>query len=381
MHQAFFGAYLLLAACLPLSAAGQASPRHPTTRQEDIPTVTRRALPAVGLVVVSDKGGNGIAEGSGFLVSRDGKLVTNYHVIENAASAVVKFPNGAFYAVQGVLGIDKDKDLAVLKLSGTDFPFLPLGDSGKLQVGETVVAIGNPLALEATVSSGIISAVRELEAEGRVRVIQTTAPISPGSSGGVLLNLKGEVVGVTSFHLVSGQNLNFAVAADYVKPMLSLDTVMPFARDKERVRLSPGGAAQSSEGAVASSGVSKEIDIPKDWITLADGSPLTVRTEGDYIYEQADIPGDGKYSKELRMICDTKRQGSEWVGTCRYKILLMWGSLVTENWCSLELGEKITSVSPRKIEGVSQKWRRATSVQTCPTPGTEWEPFAYIPKD
>ena len=145
---------LAFAVCLPLAADQAASPRHPAQQQgQDIPTVTRRALPAVGLVVVSDKGGNGIAEGSGFLVSRDGKLVTNYHVIENAASAIVKFPNGAFYAVQGVLGTDKVKDLAVLKLSGTDFPFLPLGDSGKVQVGETVVAIGNPLALEATVSN------------------------------------------------------------------------------------------------------------------------------------------------------------------------------------------------------------------------------------
>jgi hypothetical protein len=402
-------------------------------------------------VVVSDKGGNGIAEGSGFLVSRDGKLVTNYHVIENAASAIVKFPNGAFYAVQGVLGTDKVKDLAVLKLSGTDFPFLPLGDSGKVQVGETVVAIGNPLALEATVSNGIVSAVRELEGEDRLRVIQTTAPISPGSSGGVLLNLKGEVVGVTTFHLVSGQNLNFAVPADYIRPLLAFKIVNPFAPDNGRAEPNSANAAESSARDVASSSgadaekgyetcdcasyssvllfssatsdnvvdhlycgeevsiisretrsnnprlkvrsdkdaegyispnfVCKRIEIPKDWISLESGTPMTVRKDGDHIYEMGEAPGDGRYSKEIRTICDTKRQGSEWVGTCRYRILLVWESAVTENWCSLELGERITSISPRRIEGMTQKFERATNIQNCPTPGSGWEPWAYIPKD
>ena len=182
-----------------------------------------------------------MAQGSGFFVDRTGKLVTNFHVIEAAASAVVKSSMGAFYPVKGVLGIDKEHDLAVLKVAGSDFTFLPLGDSDVVQLGDKVVAIGSPLGLEDTISDGLISGIRDL---GKYTVFQTTAAISPGSSGGVLLNSKGEVVGITSFQLTSGQNLNFAIPVKYAKPLLKSDELLAFAPIQEAPVETPRPSAQ-----------------------------------------------------------------------------------------------------------------------------------------
>ena len=118
-----------------------------------------------------------------------------------------------------MLASDKDRDVAVIKAHGNDFRTLTLGDSDRLQVGEEVVAIGNPLSLESTVSNGIVSAIRTVEDEGG-KFVQITAPISPGSSGGPLFNMAGEVVGITTSHIKGGENLNFAIPINDVKLML-----------------------------------------------------------------------------------------------------------------------------------------------------------------
>jgi S1-C subfamily serine protease len=207
--------------CLLLVAAmsAQNAPSTNKGRHLDIPAISREANGAIVSIVMSDKDGHPIAQGSGFLISKDGQVVTNYHVIKNGSSAVVKLPDGAFFAVDGVLASDKDRDVAVIKAHGNDFRTLTLGDSDRLQVGEEVVAIGNPLSLESTVSNGIVSAVRTIETEGG-DFLQITAPISPGSSGGPLFNMAGEVVGITTSRMKEGQNLNFAIPINDVKPLV-----------------------------------------------------------------------------------------------------------------------------------------------------------------
>jgi S1-C subfamily serine protease len=189
------------------------------SRHLDIPAISREANGAIVSIVMSDKDGHPIAKGSGFFISKDGHVLTNYHVIRNGSSAVIKLPNGAFFAVDGVLASDKNRDVAIIKAHGNDFRTLTLGDSDRLQVGEEVVAIGNPLSLESTVSNGIVSAVRTIEAEGG-KFLQITAPISHGSSGGPLFNMAGEVVGITTSGYNGGGNLNFAIPINDVKPML-----------------------------------------------------------------------------------------------------------------------------------------------------------------
>jgi hypothetical protein len=206
-----------------LLAVAMSAQNAPTTNKErhlDIPAISREANGSVVSIVMSDKDNHPIAQGSGFLISSDGKVVTNYHVIKSGASALVKLPDGAFFAVDGVLASDKNRDLAIIKAHGTDFRMLTLGDSNRLQIGEEVVAIGSPLSLESTVSNGIVSGIRSVEEEGG-KLLQITAPISPGSSGGPLFNMVGQVVGITTSHLKDGENLNFAIPINDVKSLLT----------------------------------------------------------------------------------------------------------------------------------------------------------------
>jgi len=207
--------------------------------EKTIPVIARDAGKAIVLVVASNCPGDMVAQGSGFVVSPEGVVVTNFHVIKGCSSAIIKFADGAFYQVAGVLATDPTKDIAVLKIdsSVSEFPFLVIADSDQVQVGEHVVAIGSPLALlelagntdistESTVSDGIISGKREWEGHG-ITVLQTTAPISHGSSGGALLDLQGQVLGITTMGMGEGQNINFVVPAKYVTSMLSVERLTP----------------------------------------------------------------------------------------------------------------------------------------------------------
>jgi hypothetical protein len=187
--------------------------------RKDIPAIAKAANGSIVSIVMSDKDGKPITQGSGFLVSNDGVVVTNYHVISEGSSAIVKFPDGAFYLVDGLFASDKARDVAIIKAHGENFRTVTLGNSDRVQVGEEIVAIGNPLSLESTVSNGIVSAIRTIEEEGG-KFLQVTAPISPGSSGGPLFNMAGEVVGITTLKFKGGENLNFAIPINDAKLLL-----------------------------------------------------------------------------------------------------------------------------------------------------------------
>lgn len=206
---------ILIFAILTASLAG--CDTHPS--KENIAAIAKSADGAVVSIIMLDNGGQSIAQGSGFVVSADGRIVTNYHVINNGSSAIAKLPNGAFFPVDGVLAFDKDRDIAVIKAHGEDFHTVPLGDSSRVEVGDEVIAIGNPLSLESTVSNGIISGIRTIQEDGG-DFLQVTTPISPGSSGGPLFNMDGQVVGITTMYLKGGENLNFAVPIDDAKGLL-----------------------------------------------------------------------------------------------------------------------------------------------------------------
>src|ERR1700674_172974 len=194
-------------------AAQSAPPR------KDIPAIAKAANGAI-VTIITANNDKPIAQGTGFLVTADGVIVTNYHVIETGNVALVKFPDDTAFPVDGVLAADKVRDLAIIKIHGKTFRTLTLGNSDQIQVGEEVVAIGNPLSLESTVSNGIVSGIRTSKEQGG-KFLQTTAPISPGSSGGPLFNMRGEVVGINTMYLEGGENLNFAIPVNDAKLLLS----------------------------------------------------------------------------------------------------------------------------------------------------------------
>lgn len=191
----------------------------------DVKSLVRANSPAVVTVETRDRRGTPLGTASGFLISSDGILVTNQHVIRGAHSLIAYLENGGSYSVEKVIGFSCDTDLAVLQLNarGVKFPAVRLGHSEDIEVGERVIAIGSPIGLAATVSEGIISAIRR-EPRTDVRLLQTTAAISPGSSGGPLIHRGSAVIGVTTFGIRGGQNLNFAIPSEYIISILRKPT-------------------------------------------------------------------------------------------------------------------------------------------------------------
>jgi S1-C subfamily serine protease len=190
----------------------------PVPPRMEIPEIVKASQGTVVSIVIGDED-QPLAQGTGFFVRKDGIVITNFHVIANGDRAIVKLPDGKTFPVEGVLAFDKRRDLAVIKVRGSDFKAVILGDSNQVRVGEDVVAIGNPLSLESTVSNGIVSGIRSIPEEGG-RFLQVTAPISPGSSGGPLFDMRGRVIGITSMFLQGGENLNFAIPINDAKRLL-----------------------------------------------------------------------------------------------------------------------------------------------------------------
>ena len=159
--------------------------------------------------------------GSGFIIDKAGHILTNNHVIEKAEEIKVKLSNQKEYDAE-VIGTDPKTDLALIKIKAAgDLPVVHMGDSDTLEVGEWVVAIGNPFGLEQTVTTGIISAKGRVIGAGPYDdFLQTDASINPGNSGGPLFNLKGEVVGINTAIVAGGQGIGFAIPVNIAKRLL-----------------------------------------------------------------------------------------------------------------------------------------------------------------
>ena len=180
-----------------------------------IPDIVAKAKPAVVQVIASDGNWSPIRTGTGFFVSADGDLLTNFHVIQGAAHISARTNKGAIFVFERVIAESADSDVALLKFQATDVDFLKMGTSMNAVEGETVLVIGNPEGLQGTVSNGIISAFRENRS-----YIQITAPVSPGSSGSPVLDETGEVIGMATLVYKEGQNLNFAISAEVIETVV-----------------------------------------------------------------------------------------------------------------------------------------------------------------
>src|SRR6185369_6855061 len=160
--------------------------------------------------------------GSGFLISKDGYIVTNSHVVRDAESIQVKLSNDKVYDAK-VIGGDHKTDIAVIKINAADLPVAVLGDSDKLEVGQWAIAIGNPFGLERSMTVGVVSATgrSNMGIETYENFIQTDASINPGNSGGPLLNIHGEVIGINTAIVAAGQGIGFAIPITMAKPIVT----------------------------------------------------------------------------------------------------------------------------------------------------------------
>jgi serine protease Do len=208
------------------------------------------------------------SSGTGVVISPDGYVLTNFHVIENAHEIIVTLPGGEEYNSE-VIGSDRFTDLALLKMEGSNFPFAPLGDSNDLIIGEWVIALGNPYGLfdvsdQPTATAGIISAINMdfgQQESGQIfqDMIQTDAAINPGNSGGPLVNSLGEVVGINTFIYTGSNYSKGSIGISFAIPINRAKTIAEELKNKGKIdrNYSTGLQVQSLNKRVA-----RYLDLP-----------------------------------------------------------------------------------------------------------------------
>src|SRR3989449_539787 len=296
------------------------------------------------------------AVGSGFILSADGYIVTNNHVVEDAVGIQVKLADGRELAAK-VVGRDPKTDLALLKVAVTGLPVIPVGDSNALQVGEPVMAIGNPFGLQQTVTTEIVSATGRVIGSGPYdNFIQTDASINPGNSGGPLINARGEVIGINTAIVSQGGGsvgIGFAVPSSLAKSVITQlaahgegergwlgVSVQPLT--KELAKTFKRGDATRARGAAAVEG------SPAEQAGVKSGD-VVVEFAGKKVTKSADLPSLGaeaRVGSEVPMV--VVREGKEVRLTARIA--------------------RLQDEEPSKVAGVEGKGQLGLSVQPLTPP-------------
>lgn len=235
-------------AARPATSTSNSAPTVPTTNAE---TLREKAIADVGPAVVEVQNvGTGL--GSGVIIRKDGYIVTNHHVVSGAQQIMVVLPDGRSMKAK-LIGDDAVDDLAVIKIDDNKLPTASFGDSTKLRVGQTVLALGNPLGIANTVTNGIVSAVNRTVREGQqtsgsiLHAIQTDAAINPGNSGGALINLGGQVVGIPTLTAIDPEfnapasGVGFAIPSNTVQNITG--QLIKYGKVKESGRAAVGISA------------------------------------------------------------------------------------------------------------------------------------------
>jgi len=255
---------------LPVSQGG--------TKKTRINQIYQRVQEGVVSIVVRESGGG--ASGSGFVISGDGTIVTNDHVVENATSVRVRFNDGEEAVPAKVIGTDPSSDIAVLKVSPrvADLKPLTLANSNNVAVGDNAIAIGYPLGLDRTATAGIISGLgRTIQAPNGFQidnVIQTDAPINPGNSGGPLLDDRGRVIGVNSQIATAGSQGNVGIG--FAVPSNTVRQVVPKLQRGQKVRRAYLGVSTTeASGGRGAQVANVTAGGPAERIGLRAGSSIT----------------------------------------------------------------------------------------------------------
>ena len=209
------------------AAAKSADEDSPSQESAGVEAVYQRVRPS--LAVISVRGGDGRPRGlgSGFVISAEGLIATNMHVIGENRPIEVQLANGKHYDVTAVHAFDRHLDLAILRIDARGLAPLVLGDSEVLRAGQAVVALGNPLGLRHSVVSGVVSGRREIDSRS---MIQLAIPIESGNSGGPLVDMQGRVAGILTLKSAVTSNLGFAVPINDLKPLIAKPNPVPIER-------------------------------------------------------------------------------------------------------------------------------------------------------
>jgi len=330
----------------PMTAQGQQS----TAKKRDVVSKTpmkiaeiARRVSKATVLIRTLRQDNSQVSGSGFIVDPSGTIVTNAHVVDSGIQVGVRLHDGETYDVIGVRAIDWKRDIAVIQIPGFKLPTVTLGDSDSVRPGEEIVVIGNALGiLEDTITTGVISGVRTIH--GR-KLFQMDAAVSPGNSGGPVVDRRGEVIGITVLKLTKGESLNFAIPVNYARGMLS------FQLEKGLTRLVP---SENSLGNLFADGSRR---IPSRWKSLTSGAVKKVRAGGDHLYVETVVPEEYQ-AAGVMSIAELKKDGEKWVGENRVRSICVvgggpwvWSKSAHTKQCSFEWDIEIDLLSPTRIEG------------------------------
>ena len=380
MRRTGLGCQLLLATIVLSSSTGMTEALSASSGSEVFD-----ALADSVVLLLAEHGGGDVSQGTGFVVTEDGVVATALHVIDGATNIAVKLRSGELFDVAYVVNFDKRKDLALVKLLAVDLTPVPLADFSTVRTGDSVIAITNPKGLEHAYAEGSVSAVRLDDSMG-AKVVQTTVPLSSGSSDGPLLNSAGEAIGLVSFKLVDGESLNFGIPISYVAGLLQLDRQLSLATFNEQVR-------QADTRNVADFDDQVRGSLEGQWKSITTGDRFVAREAGGALYLEL-VPGaggdgsssvttakltaiDGGWAGELTMefTCDyVSGRGTPWQKT--HKKL-----------CSFEMQVELPSVAPTEMTG-RVKWL-PSGVETTPKDckncyediPLEWREFVLVRPD
>lgn len=362
-----------LVLCATTVMLAQPGPQDPQ-QTFDSARIAKQVGPAV--VLIQGKTDTGEILGSGFILSSDGKIATNLHVIKDLKTAGVQLASGDKFDSFSVLAFDARKDIAIIKIPGFDLPTAVLGNSNDIQIGEPVLAAGSPLGLQGSVSTGVVSSVRDDPAGEGFKVIQTDATANPGNSGGPLVNSRGQVIGVVTFKLRGTENLNFAIPINYLRGLMES---APSALSLDELRAKIANSPDVFNPDISST----------RWKSLTSGTTKVVRRDGDRIYIETVMP-EAEKNAGCFNLADLQKKGDMFVGrgrsscVCQYtKGLGVYARNYTNRFGD-EYDVEITMISPTRIEGRSTI-HPAGSKFDCQKgsyakPATDWQPFAWIPE-
>jgi S1-C subfamily serine protease len=282
----------------------QSSARPQASSQSfDSAQITKKISPCV--VLIKGNGNAGETLGTGFIISSDGRIATNLHVVESLKNGRVQLASGEKFDSFSILVFDARKDIAVIKIPGFDLPTVALGNSNNVQVGEPVLAVGSPLGLQGTVTTGVVSSMRDDPTGGGFKVLQTDASVNPGNSGGPLVNRQGEVIGVITYKLRGTENLNFAIPINYLRGLAELATATAMSLDEMRMKLNASG-----------SDVFKSESFPSRWKSLLSGTTKILKRDSDRIYVETVLP-DAQKNAGCFILADLQKKGDIFSGTTR----------------------------------------------------------------
>jgi len=289
----------------------------------------RRVLPSV-LTVRADLTDGSVSQGSGFLALGENLAVTAWHVVKGARRVTVRFADKEEFEATGIVDKDESRDLALLRVRVAGRPILMIAPTPPA-VGSRVYAIGSPRGLEFSISDGLVSQIRQ--GDSGTKFVQFSAPASPGSSGGPLVNIDGQIVGVVDAQFTDGQNLNLAVSSTYVQ---GFDRTLP---------------TQSWPVKETQTPIATTSTFPRLWRSLSSGTTKAIRIDGDYLYIETELPNERKAAGNF-VIAELKKNGSTYEGRTRSRLSCSWDRLTQgTNVCSDDTAIEITLLTPSRIEG------------------------------